>query len=123
MNENYIILPLTEDLRQVFTLEMKIDDIPLQARVEVRYFPAPDKWMISIWDHSSGVQLINMIPLVCSYELMNDLLKPFGFLRSNKGLGSLFVLRAVDSPDSVDPANGTLLQFNVLWGDTYESGS
>ena len=116
----YTILPLTSDARQMFTLDMMIDNIPLQARIEIRYFPAPDKWMFSLWDHSSGEQLVNMIPLVCSSGLMNDLLLPFRHLRSGKGLGTLFVLRAVDAPSTPDPAKDTLSQFNVLFGDTYE---
>jgi len=120
---NYMILPLTTDPRQVFTLDMTIDDDPLQARVEVRYFPAPDKWMVSIWDHSSGEMLVNMIPLVCSYGLVNDLLLPFRYKRGGKGLGTLFVLRSVDAPDTDNPAKETLSQFNVLWGDTYVPGA
>ena len=103
----------------MFTLDMVIDGVPLQARVEVRYFPAPDKWMASIWDHSSGKQLVNMIPLVCSYGIMNDLLLPFRHLRGGTGIGNLFVLRAVDEPKTADPAGETLSEFNVLWGDTY----
>ena len=120
---NCIILPLTEDKRQMFTLDLTINGEPLQARVEIRYFPAPDKWMVSIWDHSSGEQLVNMIPLVCSYGIMNDLLLPFLHLRGGTGLGTLFVLRAVDEPDTSDPAGENLLEFNVLWGDTYQPES
>ena len=115
----YVILPLTMDSRQVFTLDMRIDGEPLQARVEVRYFPAPDRWMVSIWDHSSGELLVNMIPFICSYGLVNDLLKPFRYKRNGKGIGTMFVLRAVDEPETENPAKGTLNQFNVLWGDTY----
>ena len=118
---NYVILPLSSDHRQMFTLDLVIDGEPLQTRVEVRYFPAPDKWMISIWDHSSGEQWVNMIPLVCSYGEMNDLLMPFRHCRDGMGLGTLFVLRAVDEPETINPAKDTLGQFNVLWGDTYES--
>jgi len=119
----YTILPLTTDPRQMFTLDMVIDGEPLQARIEIRYFPAPDKWMVSIWDHSSGEQLVNMIPLVCSYGIMNDLLLPFRHLRGGTGLGTMFVLRAVDEPETADPAGENLLEFNVLWGDTYQPES
>ena len=119
----YTILPLTTDPRQMFTLDMVINGEPLQARVEIRYFPAPDKWMVSIWDHSSGEQMVNMIPLVCSYGVMNDLLLPFRHLRGGTGIGTLFVLRAVDEPGTADPAGENLLEFNVLWGDTYQPES
>ena len=114
-------LPLTEGERQVLTMEIAPDGIALQARVEVRYLPAPDLWVISIWDNASDELLINQIPLICSYGEVNDLLYPFRHLRKGKALGSLFVLRAVDEPSSVDPAEGNLTQFQVLWGDTYDA--
>ena len=77
----YYILPLTEDPRQVFTLDLTIDGDPFHARVEIRYLPAPDCWVISVWDNSSGELLINQIPLICSYGQVNDLLLPFRHLR------------------------------------------
>ena len=114
-------LPLTEGERQVLTLEIAPDGIALQARVEVRFLPAPNVWVISIWDNASDELLINQIPLICSYGEVNDLLYPFRHLRKGKALGSLFVLRTVDEPSSVDPAEGNLTQFQVLWGDTYDA--
>ena len=38
----YYILPLTEDPRQVFTLDLTIGGNPFHARAEIRYLPAPD---------------------------------------------------------------------------------
>ena len=117
----YYILPLTEDPRQVFTLDLTIDGDPLHARVEVRYLPAPDCWVISVWDNSSGEPMINQIPLICSYGQVNDLFRPFRHLREGQGMGSLFVIRDTDDPRTTDPAEGNLTEFKVLLGDTYES--
>ena len=50
----YTILPLTEDPWQVFTLDLTINGGPFHAQVEIRYLPAPDRWFLSIRDHSSG---------------------------------------------------------------------
>ena len=115
----YYILPLTEDPRQVFTLDLEIDGNPFHARVEIRYLPAPDCWVLSIWDDSTGELLINQIPLICSYGEVNDLLRPFGHIREGRGLGSLFVIRDTDEPSTMDPAKGNLMEFNILWGDVY----
>ena len=104
----YYTLPLTEGERQVLTLEIAPDGIALQARVEVRYLPAPDLWVISIWDNASGELLINQIPLICSYGEINDLLLPFRHLRDGRGLGSLLCLKAVDEPSTTDPADMNL---------------
>ena len=113
----YYILPITEDSRQVFTLDLSIDGISFHARVEVRYLPAPDCWVISVWDNSSGELLINQIPLICSYGQVNDLFRPFRHLREGQGMGSLFVIRDTDEPRSTDPAKGNLTEFRVLFGD------
>ena len=112
----YATLPLTEDPWQVFT----VDGAPFHAQVEIRYLPAPDQWFLSIWDHASGEMLVNQIPVICSYELVNDLLVPFRYLRSGAGLGSLFCLRNTDEPSTPDPAKGNLTEFQVLWGDTFD---
>ena len=115
----YYILPLTEDPRQVFTLDLTIDGDPLHDRVEIRYLPAPDCWVISVWDNSSGEMLINQIPLICSYGQVNDLFRPFRHLREGQGMGSLFVIRDTDEPRTKDPAKENLTEFSVLWGDSY----
>ena len=115
----YYILPMTEDPRQVFTMDLTIDGASFHARVEIRYLPAPDLWVISVWDNSSGELMINQIPLICSHGQVNDLLLPFRHLRNGQGMGSLFVIRNTDEPRTPDPANGNLTEFMVLWGQTF----
>ena len=117
----YWMLPLTEDPRQVFTLDLQIDGAAFHARVEIRYLTAPDVWVISVWDNSSGELLVNQIPLICSYGQVNDLFRPFRHLRQGQGMGSLFVLRNTDEPKTQDPAKGNLTEFRVLFGDTWVS--
>ena len=116
----YYLLPLTEDSRQVFTLDLNIDGDPFHARVEIRYLPAPDCWVISIRDDSSGELLVHQIPLICSYGQVNDLFRPFRHIREGRRLGSLFVIRDTDEPSTSDPAKGNLTDFNVLWGRTID---
>lgn len=116
----YTILPITNDPRQISTLDVSIDGVSFHAQIEIRYLPAPDLWVISIWDKSSGELLVNQIPLICSYGVLNDLLLPFRHLRGGQGMGSLFVLRNTDEPSTVNPSAGNLTEFIVLFGDTYE---
>ena len=113
------LLSLTLDPWQVMTLDVVIDGEEFHAQVEIRYLPAPDQWVVSIWDHSSSELLVNMIPLVCSYGEVNDLLAPFRFLRDGKGLGSLICLRGTDEPSTQDPTGTNLNEFQLLWSDTY----
>ena len=119
----YYILPLTEDARQVFTLDMSIDGAGFHAKIEIRYLSAPVRWVISVWDNSSGELLINQIPLICSYGEVNDLFRPFRYLRDGQGMGSLFVIRNIDEPRTMDPAGGNLTEFRILWGNTYSTVS
>ena len=120
---SYIELPLTENPRQVFTVDLTIDGIAFHARVEIRYLSASERWVISIWDNASSQLLVNQIPLVCSYGMLNDLLVPFRHLRNGAGLGSLFVLRNTDCSSSEDPAEGNLMGLVILWGDTFQDAS
>ena len=113
------LLPLTLDPWQVMTMDLTLDGEEFHAQVEIRYLPAPDRWFLSIWDHSKSELLVNMIPLVCSYGEVNDLLLPFRFLRGGKGLGSLICLRAIDEPSTADPTGANLSEFQVVWTDTY----
>ena len=114
----YCILPLTEDVFQIFSLSLAPDGYPLEAWMEVRYLPGIDGWVLSIWDDATGEQLVNQIPIICSLGQVNDLLRPFRHLRDGKGLGSLFCIRAEDATTTPDPAAGNLRQFQVLFGDT-----
>ena len=116
---SYTLLPLTDDPRQVFTLDVMIDGSPFHARIELRYLSAPDTWVISLWDNATSELLVNQIPLVCSYGELNDLFLPFRYLRSGVGIGSLFVLRNTDEPSSADPGKENLTEFQILWGDTF----
>ena len=113
------LLPLTNDPWQVFTADVRIDGEEFHAQVEIRYLPAPGQWFVSILDHASGELLVNMIPLICSYGAINDLLLPFRHLREGKGLGTLICLKATDEPSAVDPSEGNLTDFQVLWSDIY----
>ena len=112
------LLPLTNDSWQVMTLDVEIDGEDFHAQMELRYLPAPDRWVVSIWDHSSSELLVNMIPLICSYGEVNDLLLPFRYLRNGKGLGSLLCLKATDAPSIVDPSKDNLTEFQIFWGDS-----
>ena len=113
----YYKLPLSEDPRQVFTLDLTLAGVPFHARTEIRYLPAPDLLVISVWDNSSGELLVNQIPLICSYGEVNDLFRPFRHLREGRGMGSLIVLRAADEPRTENPSAGNLTELTLICGD------
>ena len=54
---------------------------------------------------------------------INDLAKPFCHIRDGKGIGSLFVIRAVDEPSTTDPGEGNLTEFKVFLGDELTTAS
>ena len=114
---NAYLLPLSDDPRQVMTLNVTLDGEPMQAQVEIRYLPAPDQWFFSLRDHATGEMLVNMIPLICSRGEVNDLLLPFRHLREGKGVGSLICLRAGEETAKPDPARESLRAFELIWSD------
>ena len=97
----FAILPITDDPRQISTLDVSIDGVSFHAQVEIRYLSAPDLWVISIWDKSSGELLVNQIPLICSYGMLNDLLLPFRHLRGGQGMGTGNILADKPHPASL----------------------
>ena len=116
---DYYILPTTSDPYQVFYLPASPDGHAFQARVELRWFEAPAKWILSISDALTGQVYVNQIPLICSYVHINDLLYPFRHLFRGNGIGSLFCLKAVDNPATQDPGKNNLNEFQILWGNCW----
>ena len=115
----YILLPTSSAPWQVMYLPVSPDGNAFLAKIDIRYLPGPDQWFLSISDAATGALLVNQIPLICSYTYLNDLFTPFRHLQNGKGLGSFFVLKAVDIPATPDPAQSSLPDFRLLWSDQY----
>ena len=116
---DYYILPVTGDPWQVFYLPASPDGHAFEARVELRYFPLPDKWILSISDTITGQVYVNQIPVICSYGQVNDLLRPFRHLFRGNGIGSLFCLKAVEKPTTQDPSEKNWDEFQLFWGNIW----
>ena len=117
----YTILPVGAAPFQTITLPASPNNHPFLSRLSLRYLPAPGRWFLTISDAVSGAVYANHIPLVCSYGEINDLLAPFAYLFQGSGLGSLFVLKAVEAPSSSDPGENNLSEFYIIWGDTWKN--
>ena len=115
----YILLPTSSAPWQVMYLPVSPDGNAFLAKIDLRYFPGPDQWFLSISDAATGALLINQIPLICSCTYLNDLFTPFRHFQNGKGLGSFFILKAVDTPATPDPAQNSLPDFRLLWSDQY----
>ncbi len=120
---DYIILPATADPYQVMYLPVSPDGHAFQAKVELRYLSAPGLWFLSISDAMRGELYVNQIPVICSCGDLNDLLYPFRWLFQGSGIGSLFCVKAVESPSSTDPGLENLQEFYLLWGNQWVASS
>ena len=120
---DYIILPTTADPYQVMYLPASPDDHAFQAKIELRWLGAPGFWFLSISDAVTGAVYVNQIPVICSYEYLNDLLYPFRWLFQGSGIGSLFCVKSVDTPSSIDPGESSLNEFYLLWGNIWAASS
>jgi len=116
---DYIRLPVTNDPCQIIDLPASPDGHAFQAKITLRYLPAPDLWFLTVTDAISGETCVNQIPVICSHESLNDLFAPFRWLFQGSGLGSFFCVKAVDSPTTPDPSRENLTDFILLWGDRW----
>ena len=98
---------------QTFTMSIIPGGVAKRVRVELRYLYKPGKWFISIFDAATGDPLCLYVPVVASYEYLNNLLEPFSY----KGLGSIYCYPVVSEPSSPDPGENNLDEFEIVWGD------
>lgn len=117
---DYVILRPSDSLYQSIYLPASPDGHAFQARVDLRYLPGPDQWVLSIADSVTAQVYVNQIPLICSYGRLNDLLFPFRYLFQWIGIGSFFCLKATDHPSTPNPSRHNLSEFQLIWGDRYE---
>ena len=65
------LLALTTDPWQVMTLDVVIDGKEFHAQVEIRYLPAPDRWVVSICPDE--LELIQIVPYrICGRRLVRS---------------------------------------------------
>ena len=112
---NPIALRTSENGYQIKTFTISPDGNPTSLRVEIRRLVRLDKWFISIFNASTGENILQYLPLIGSdpEHEMNDILAQFGY----KGIGSLVVLPKVSELAGTDPNEENLGLFEICWGD------
>ncbi len=98
---------------QARTLTVSPDGHTQTMRVELRFLSYTGKWYLSFFRLPEGECLLAHVPLVACGQYINDLLDLFGY----KNLGSILCLPLVSAMRGVDPAEDTLIQYDILWGD------
>ena len=90
-----------------------VDNEARRVRFDIVYKEYVDKWYVSLYDVLKEEFLCTNIPLISSYELINDLFKPYHY----KHIGMLICFPAVDEPETEDPSEDNLDEFHVCWGE------
>ncbi len=117
---DYVWFPTTDAPWQQACYALSPDGFSFSAKVDLRLFPADGRYYFSLADAVSGRLYVPWIPLVASWgPSLNDLLQPFRYLNQGRGIGSLFCVHAVDHPRTPDPAEGTLSDFRLIYGDVF----
>ena len=93
------------------------------AGVQSGFERAGEAGVEGIADAITGQVYVPNIPVICSWEEINDLLFPFRFLFQGSGIGSLFCLKATESPSSQNPGRMNLSEFQLIWGDILTADS
>jgi hypothetical protein len=116
MINSFQIVTENKSLYQRQIINLPIENISKRVVFELRYLYATDKWYFSFFDAQSGNPLCTYVPLVASYEYMDNLLEPF----THKRIGWLVCFPVVDEPTSVNPTKNNLAEFAIVWGDTLD---
>ncbi|MBR2799810.1 MAG: hypothetical protein IKE04_02820 [Oscillospiraceae bacterium] len=100
--------------RQSRTITISPNGRTVALRLELRFLCRNNRWYLSIADGLTGAPLVQYIPLVaCTPDALNNLLRQFAYL----GLGGVWVLNKNTEASGKDPAEDTLSDFEIIWGD------
>lgn len=107
------IIPLGTAAAQSLQVALSVDGRPITLRLTIRFNEMAGYWVMTI-ANSTGVVLLDSIPLVTGSYPAANLLQQYGYL----GIGSAYVINA--SGVAQDYPDGTNLgsDFLLLWGDT-----
>lgn len=100
--------------RQARTLTISPDGRTVSLRLELRYLCRTGRWYLTIANGLTGAPVVQYVPLVaCAPDALNNLLRQFGYL----GIGGVWVLHKSGRDSGADPAETTLDEFEIIWGD------
>ena len=99
---------------QAQTITIDPDGHTVSLRLELRYLVYTEKWYLSIWNASTGTNLLQHLPIVPSETIINDLLGQFHYL----GIGSVACFPVSAQQYGEMPGRADLDKYEVQWGDT-----
>jgi len=111
---NYVLIPLTNDPNQNFTVTIPIDGENRTLTLNINYNSIASYWTMSVVDKKTDTLLISSVPLITGSYPAADLFLQYKYL----GLGSAIILKTgtllMDYPDNTNL--GT--DFVLAWGDS-----
>ncbi len=100
---------------QIMTFVVEGSSGSKRVRLELRYLAAPEKWYISRYEAQTGNPICLYVPVVASYNELNDLLEPYAY----KNIGSMVCVPLVDQPSSPDPTLNNWEEFALCWSENF----
>ena len=110
------IEPSCENLYQGLNMNLPIGNDTKRVSLDLIYMEEIDRWVMSLFDLQTNEVYFRSVPLVASYNVINDLWKPFAY----KGIGVFYCIPKTDSPSTENPSKDNLSEFYMIWGDTLE---
>lgn len=110
-----IMLPIDPEYKsQVFTIDIQPNGRQITLRIELDYRKYVGKYFMTVSNASTGEDILRNFPVVSSVEdALNDLLKQVWY----KLAGALVCYPVLKDLTYPDP-NGTISEFELLWGDS-----
>lgn len=109
-----VAVPLNAEAEtQIINLSIAPNGNAVSLRLEIRWLDNAGKWYLTVYDATTNVCLVSLLPLIASGSKLNDLLGQFGHLR----IGSAALVPISSDTPSADPGRDDLADFELLWGD------
>lgn len=107
------IIPLTSSPKQSFRVTLQVDGSALTLNLAISWSEMAGYWVMSI-SNSSGVLLLDSIPLITGWYPAGNILAQYGYL----AIGSAFLINQGTSESDYPGRNDLGTNFQLLWDDT-----
>ncbi|WP_419877667.1 phage baseplate plug family protein [Brevibacillus centrosporus] len=107
-----VLLPIRPSTNQKFTCTLPVRNQNITLEISLTYNQREEYWFMAISDHTTGIMLIDSLPLIAGTYPAANLLGPYEYL----GIGSAAVVSA-NGDDSTPTFESLGKEHFVVWYD------
>ena len=100
---------------QIITITLPYKKDNIRLRFEIRYLNETGLWYLSLFNLQTGETCCRYVPIIASYEAVNNLLEPYAY----KEMGCVACVPVVENPQSENPGLNNFNEFELVWGESF----